>query len=314
MTFNLGPGSPAMPAAGGDGALIKDADSQSFVADVIEASSEVPVLVDFWATWCGPCKQLTPILEQAVKAAGGKVRLVKIDIDANRPIIDMLARAGMAIQSVPAVFAFRNGQPVDGFMGALPESQVKAFIERVIGGEALGPTPVEMLLSEAEAAFQSRDIGMAAQVYAAVLGEDKGNPKALAGLMECYLATGEVERAEQTLAIVPPEHANHPDVLSAKAKIELAGTDVDTGEIDALRSRVEADPKDHQARYDLALALNGAGDKTGAVDALLEIVQRDRQWNDEAARKQLLTLFEAYGPQDEATLSGRRRLSSILFS
>ncbi len=312
MALTLGPGTAQQPdgiIGGAKDDLIKDTTAQSFVADVIEASAQAPVIVDFWAPWCGPCKQLTPILEKVVTAAQGKVRLVKINIDENQMIAQQLR-----IQSIPAVIAFKNGQPVDGFMGALPESQVKSFVERLAGG-GIGPSPLDEALDEAEKALGEDDLATAVQIFAAVLQEDKANVRALGGLAQCYLAHGDTERAEQTLALVPPEGANDPAIVSAKAKLQLAAAPkADTGEVAALKAKVDANPNDHQARYDLSNALHSAGDREGAVDALLEIIRRDREWNEDAARKQLLTLFEAFGPTDPLTVSARRRLSSILFS
>ncbi len=307
MQFTLGQ-NPASGGGAGAGDVIKDTTAETFVADVIEASLQAPVIVDFWAPWCGPCKQLTPVLEKVVTAAGGKVRLVKINIDENQLIAQQ-----MRIQSIPAVIAFKGGQPVDGFMGALPESQVRSFVERLAGG--IGPSPIDQALDMAEEALAKNDLANAAQLYAEVLGEDKSNPRALGGLIQCYVAHGDIERAEQTLALVPPEAANDPAVVSARAKLQLAqGPKADNSEVAALKARVEGDANDHAARFDLAMALNTQNDRDGAVDHLLEIIRRDRSWNEEAARKQLLTLFEAFGPTDPLTVSGRRRLSSILFS
>ncbi len=304
MQFGNGP-EPIVGGAAAD--VIKDGDTNSFMADVIEASNEAPVIVDFWAPWCGPCKQLTPLLEKAVTAARGAVRLVKINIDENQAIA-----AQLRIQSIPAVIAFKNGQPVDGFMGAVPESQIKAFIDRLSGDQ--GPSPVDQALEQAKQMAASGDLASAAQIFAAVLQEEPGQPKALAGLAECYLANGDKERAAQTLALAPPDAANDPDILSAKAKLDLAGESVDDEEVANLKATVEANPADHQARFGLAMALHGAGKGEQAMDELLEIVKRDRKWNDEAARKQLVKLFEAYGPTHELTVAGRKRLSSILFS
>ncbi len=293
--------------AAGDQDLIKDTSVETFAADVLEASTQTPVIVDFWAPWCGPCKQLTPILEKVVKAARGAVRMVKINIDENQQIA-----AQLRIQSIPAVFAFKNGQPVDGFMGALPESQVRTFVERLTGD--LGPSPIDQILEQATQLFEAGDMAQAAQAYAAILQEDAGNAAAIGGLAKCYIATGDLERAEQTLALAPPEAQNDPAIQSAQAALKLGEQSSNAGELAPLRQKVEANPKDHEARYELAMALNAAGEREGAVTELLEIVRMDRNWNDEAARKQLLTLFEAFGPTDEVTLSGRRQLSSILFS
>ncbi len=305
MQFTLDPNADAT-ATGGD--AIKDATAETFVADVIEASMQTPVIVDFWAPWCGPCKQLTPLLEKVVQSAQGKVKLVKINIDENQLIAQQ-----MRIQSIPAVVAFKSGQPVDGFMGAIPESQIRQFVDRLAGG--IGPSPVDQALDVAEEALAQDDLATAVKLFADVLTEDKSNARALGGLVQCYIAHGDLERAEQTLALVPPDATNDPAITSARAKLQLAqGPKADSAEIASLRARVESHPGDHQARFDLATALNTDGDRDGAVDHLLEIVRRDRTWNEEAARKQLLTLFEAYGPTDPLTLSARKRLSSILFS
>ena len=303
------------PAPTGDGAadgsaaaaLIKDSSARTFVADVLEASREVTVLVDFWAPWCGPCKQLTPILEKVVREAKGAVKLVKINIDENQGIAQQLR-----IQSIPAVYAFRNGQPVDGFMGALPESQVRDFIKRLASGA--GPSPIEELIAVAEEAAKAGDIGTAAQAYGQILQEEPQNPAALGGLARCYMASGDSERAKQTLALVPPEHQNHEAVAGVQAQLKLAELANKAGDTGALRAKVQADPNDHQARLDLAASLAARGENDAAVDELLESFRRDRNWNEAAARKQLLTLFEALGGADPAVQSGRRRLSSLLFS
>ena len=287
--------------------LIKDSDTQHFVADVIEASKEAPVIVDFWAPWCGPCKQLGPALEKAVTAARGRVRLVKINIDESPEIAQQ-----MRIQSIPAVFAFDQGQPVDGFVGALPDGQVKAFVDKL--GGAAGPSPVEDALAQAAEMREGGDLAGAAALYGEILKQSSGDPVALAGLARCYLESGDLTRARQTLAMVPPEHDNHADVVSATASVDLAEQIGEAGDVSSLRAAVEQAPNDHQARYDLALALVSAGEREAGVTELIEIVRRDREWNDQSARKQLLTLFDAYGPTDELTVSGRRQLSAILFS
>jgi putative thioredoxin len=287
--------------------VVKDTTTQAFVKDVIEESKRQPVLVDFWAPWCGPCKQLTPILEKAVKAAKGKVKLVKMNID-DHPAIP----GQMGIQSIPAVIAFVNGQPADGFMGALPESQVMAFLERLtkdrIGGEA------QDLLKGADAALAEGDAAGAAAIYSELLAEDGGNVPALAGLARCYVETGALDQAKQTLAMIPEAKQNDAAVAAARAALELAEQSKNIGPVDELEQKVAANPLDHQARFDLALALNGQGKRVEALDQLIAIVRRDRKWNDDGARKQLVQFFDAWGPTDEATLEGRRRLSSILFA
>jgi putative thioredoxin len=287
--------------------VVKDTTTQGFVKDVIEESKRQPVLVDFWAPWCGPCKQLTPILEKAVKAAKGKVKLVKMDIDKDPAIPGQ-----MGIQSIPAVIAFSNGQPVDGFMGALPESQVVAFLERLTKGK-IGSEEKD-LLKLADEALAAGNAAEAADIYAQVLAQDSGNVAALAGLARCYVETGNIEQAKKTLALVPEAKINEAPVAAARAAIDLAEKAKAVGPLDQLEKKVAADPLDHQARFDLATALNAAGKRTEAANHLLDIVKRDRKWNEDGARKQLVQFFEAWGPADEATMEGRKRLSSILFS
>ncbi len=293
-------------AAAADG-LVKETTTQTFVKDVVEESKRQPVLIDFWAPWCGPCKQLTPVLEKAVRAAKGKVKLVKMNIDEHPAIAGQ-----MGIQSIPAVIAFVNGQPADGFMGALPESQVVAFLERLtkdrIGGEA------QDLLKAAEAALADGDAAGAAELYAQLLAEDNGNVAALAGLARCHVETGTIDQARQTLALVPDSKRNDAAVVAASAALELAEQAKSLGPLTELEQKVAANPLDHQARFDLALALNGKGRRLDALEQLISIVKRDRKWNDDGARKQLVQLFEAWGPADEATIEGRKRLSSILFA
>jgi putative thioredoxin len=287
--------------------FVKDTTTQTFVKDVIEESKRQPVLVDFWAPWCGPCKQLTPVLEKAVKTAKGKVKLVKMNIDEHPAIPGQ-----MGIQSIPAVIAFVNGQPADGFMGALPESQVVAFLERLtkdrIGGEA------QDLLKAADAALADGDAAGAAELYAQLLAEDSANVPALAGLARCYVETGALDQAKQTLAMVPEAKRNEGPVAAARAALELAEQAKTLGPIAELEQKVADNPLDHQARFDLALALNGKGKRMEALENLISIVKRDRKWNDDGARKQLVQFFDAWGPIDEATVEGRRRLSSILFA
>jgi putative thioredoxin len=277
------------------------------MADVIEESKRQPVLVDFWATWCGPCKQLTPVLEKAVRAAKGKVKLAKMDIDKNPEIPGQ-----MGIQSIPAVIAFVNGQPADGFMGALPEGQVMQFLERLTKG-AVGGEEKDMLAA-AEAAVTAKDFAGAAQIYAQALAADSGNVAAMAGLARCYVATGAIDQAKQTLAMVPEAKRNDAAVVAAQAALDLAEQAKSVGPLNELEAKVTANPADHQARFDLAVALNAAGKRGEAAQHLLDIVKRDRKWNDDAARKQLVQFFDAWGPTDDATLAGRKKLSSILFS
>ncbi|PZF77588.1 thioredoxin [Aestuariivirga litoralis] len=306
MTFGGQPtGSPA-PAAAGD--LIKDSNTQSFMQDVIEASRQQPVIVDFWAPWCGPCKQLGPALEKVVKAANGKVRMVKINVDENQQLAQQ-----MRIQSIPAVYAFVNGQPVDGFMGALPEGQIKQFVDR-LGGQGSMAEEIEAVLADARALEAEKDHQHAAQLFAQLLQVDRENVGAIAGLVRCEMALGDLENAQKTLALVPPAKAGDPEVLSVKAQLELALNPVDTSEIGALKAKVEANPDDFQARLELAVLLNGANEREAATDQLIYVIKKMRAWNDEAARKQLVKFFEAWGPKDEFTLAGRRKLSSVLFS
>ncbi len=287
--------------------VVKDVTTQSFMKDVIEESKRQPVLVDFWAPWCGPCKQLTPILEKAVKAAKGKVKLTKMDIDKHPEVPGQ-----MGIQSIPAVIAFVNGQPADGFMGALPESQVLAFLERLtkekIGGEDTD------LLKTADAALAGGDAAAAADIYAQLLAQDSGNVAALAGLARCYVETGNIEQAKKTLALVPEAKLNEAAVAAARAAVDLAEKAKSVGPVGELEQKVAANPLDHQARFDLATALNAGGKRAEAANHLLEIVKRDRKWNDDAARKQLVQFFEAWGFADPAAVEGRKRLSTILFS
>lgn len=290
-----------------DAELIKDTTTAGFVKDVIEASRSVPVIVDFWAAWCGPCKQLTPLLEKIVKSYGGKVRLVKLNVDEHPAIAGQLR-----IQSLPTVYAFRDGRPLDGFVGAQPESTIRTFIDRIVGEEQ--QADLATVLASAEQALEEGDVQSAAEIFAAVLQEDKQNPAALAGLARCYLQTGDVARAEQTIALVPPDQKNVAAVERVKAALELARKANQTDNRDALLSRLAASPADHQARFDLAVASAARGEKETAVEHLLDLVRRDRNWNEQAARKQLVQLFDAWGPKDPATVDGRRRLSSLLFS
>jgi putative thioredoxin len=302
----------APSGANGAGSYIKDSDTKNFMADVIDASQEVPVIVDFWAIWCGPCKQLGPALEKAVNEAKGAVRLVKIDVDKNQQIAQQ-----MRIQSIPAVYAFFQGRPVDGFVGALPDSQVKSFVAKLAdlggGGEA-GPSPIEEALVQAEAALEAGDSGTASAIFNQVLAHEADNLRAIAGLTHTLIGAGELKRAREVLARAPADKQADPAVAKARAALELAEQAEGTaGKLGELQAKVELDSNDHASRYDLALALYAAGNQETALDELLEIVRRNRGWNEEAARKQLVKFFEALGPTHELTLSARRRLSSILF-
>jgi len=317
----IGPGgrpvtsTPAQSAAqsGSASPHIKDSGLATFAADVLEASKEVPVIVDFWAPWCGPCKQLGPMLEKAVTEADGAVRMVKVNIDENPEIAQQLR-----IQSIPTVFAFKDGQPVDGFMGALPESQIKAFVSGLTGGghDHGGPGHAEEVLAIAAEALAAGDINNAAQAYGHVLQDDPGNPKAVAGLATCYLKSGDIERAKTTLQLVRPDGAADEAIRAAEAELKLleSANQAPRGEVEVLKAKLAADANDHQARFDLALALDSGGDREAALTELLEIVRRDRKWNDDAARQHIVTLFEAMGPTDPRTLDARRKLSAILFS
>jgi putative thioredoxin len=287
--------------------LIKDGTTASFGKDVVEASRQALVLVDFWAAWCGPCKQLTPIIEKVVMSYAGKVRLVKINTDEHPAIAGQLR-----IQSLPTVYAFRDGRPLDGFTGAQPESAVRAFIDRLLGEDA--EADLAGVLDAAEAALDAGDLQSAAEAFAAVLQEDQQNVQAIAGLARCYLKSGDAERAEQTLALVPPDKQSSAPVQSARAALDLAKHAGKSDNSAELEKRLAANAGDHDARFELAVALAAHGRKSEALDHLLDLVRRDRNWNDQAARKQLVQLFDAWGPKDECTIDGRRRLSSILFS
>ena len=294
-------------AAGGAGQP-KDATTESFAADVIEASHQTPVIVDFWAPWCGPCKQLAPILERTVGDAGGKVALVKVNIDENPEIAQQLR-----IQSIPAVFAFDKGQPVDGFIGAQPESQIKGLVERLAG--PIGPSPLEQALEQAGQALEAGDHASASNIYGQILRQVPGDTAAIAGLVRCLVAAGDLAEARELIDGLDDaalKDAGIEGAISALSLAEQAG-EAD-GDIAALQARLARDPGDHQARFDTAMAHHGAGRSEQAIDELIEIVRRDREWNEQAARQQLVKLFEALGHADPLTVAGRRKLSSILFS
>ena len=293
------------------GDLIKDGSEASFMADVVEASQQVPVIVDFWAPWCGPCKTLGPALEKAVTEAGGKVRMVKVNVDENQQLA-----AQLRIQSLPTVYAFWQGQPADGFQGALPPGEVKQFVSRVAamagggaegGGLAEAVTAAEQMLDEGAASD-------AAQTFAAILGEDQNNAAAFAGLVRAHIAMNELDKAEALLANAHAEVSKAPELEAARAKLDLARQAAEAGPVDALRAKVEANPEDHQARFDLANALYATGQVEDAVEQLLELFRRDREWNDGAAKTQLFTIFDALKPNDPIAQKGRRRLSSMIFA
>jgi putative thioredoxin len=298
----------AKPAPAASGAHVKDGSIETFAVDVLDASREVPVIVDFWAPWCGPCKQLGPAIEKVVNEAKGAVKLVKINIDENKEIAQQLR-----IQSIPTVYAFKNGQPVDGFMGAIPESQIRTFVQQLAGGAPV-LDQAEEILAAADDAFATGDVGGAAQAYGHLLQDEPGHPKAVAGLARCYLKTGDVERARKTLGLVRPDGTGDEAILAVDAELKLREQAQNVGDSASLLAKLAADANDHLVRYDLALALDAKGDRDGAIRELLEIVRRDRKWNEEGARKHLVTLFEAMGPTDPRTIDARRRLSSILFS
>ena len=309
----IGGGKPGTGMGGGVPAdVIKDGSQATFRADVLDASMQVPVIVDFWAPWCGPCKQLGPIIEKAVKDARGAVKLVKINVDESQELA-----AQMRIQSIPAVYAFFQGRPVDGFVGAQPESALKQFVAKlakIAGGEA-GPSPIDEALEHADAALKDGDHESASAIYSQILEHEPDNLKAIAGLARCLIAVGELDQAKQFLAKVPAAQAGDPAISGVRAQLELAEAGQKAaGQSQELRARVEANPKDFDARFALAQALFAGGDKEGGVDHLLDIIRMNRAWNEEAARKELVKFFEAMGPTDPITLSSRRRLSSLLFS
>jgi putative thioredoxin len=290
-------------------APVADVTTANFMAEVVDASFEQPVIVDFWAPWCGPCKQLGPILEKVVRAANGAVRMVKLNIDENPEIAQQ-----MRIQSIPAVYAFKEGRPVDGFVGAQPESQVKQFVER-LGGTAAGPSPIEQAMTMAKEAVQAGDHASAGALYSQILQSEKDNPNALAGLARSLIAQGNLDKARQVLGTATKEIAKHAEIAAAHSALDLAEqAQKAMGSLGKLRGRLEANPDDHEARFELATALFGGGERETAIDELLSLFKRDRNWDEQAARRQLVKFFEVMGATDPLTLSARRRLSSLMFS
>jgi putative thioredoxin len=306
-------GAPGAGPAGGNAAdLVKDSNQNAFAQDVLDVSMQVPVVVDFWAPWCGPCKQLGPLIEKVVKEAKGAVRLVKVNVDESQQLA-----AQLRIQSIPAVYAFYQGRPVDGFVGAQPESQLKQFVQRLakMGATGAGPSPIDEALEQAEAAFAEGDYGAASAIFGQVLDHESDNAKAIAGLMRCAIATGDLAGAKEMLAGVTPELLKDPAIASAASGLELAEAGQKAaGQTQQLQARIDANPKDFEARYELAVAQFASGEREAAIDQLMEIFKANRAWNEEAARKQLLKFFEAMGPTDPLTLAGRRKLSSLMFS
>jgi putative thioredoxin len=304
----------AAPAEGAVEAMIVDGDQQTFMQDVVEASRNIPVLVDFWATWCGPCKQLTPTLEKITRAAGGRIKLVRIDIDKNRGLVQQLIQAGLPLQSVPTVAAFWQGQIADLFQGAQPDTEVKRFVEALLK-LAGGSMPAADLLGDAKAALEEGNAQEATELFSAVLHDEPENPEAWGGLIRALMALGQEDQANQTLAQVPPKIADHAEVSGARSALAMAAEGrTARDQFSTLQQRLAADPADLQARYDLATALNAMDRREEAADALLDIIRRNRTWNEEAARLQLLKFFEAWGFGDPATAAARRKLSALLFS
>jgi len=303
---NEAPAEPSGGAGAAPGGLVKNTDTANFAVDVIAASQEAPVIVDFWAPWCGPCKQLGPLLEKLVTQAAGAVRLVKINVDENQDLA-----AQMRIQSIPAVYAFKDGQPVDGFVGAQTESQIREFIGRLTGG---AKSPLDEMLEQAMVALDAGDVDAAGALFSQVLSQDPANPTAVAGVIRCSVAAGRLDHAKEVLSHLPPEVQKNADVAAAISAMELAEQSDGSADIAELEARSAADPADNQARFDLGVALYGAGNAEAAIDALVEIVRREREWNEGAARQQLIKIFDALGGADPITVAGRRKLSTILFS
>ncbi|MDA0656405.1 MAG: thioredoxin [Proteobacteria bacterium] len=303
---------PSLGSLAGDPGAIKESSTAEFTNDVIVASRDIPVIVDFWAPWCEPCKQLGPIIEKVVQEKAGTIRLVKLNIEDHPEVAQQLQ-----VQSIPAVFAFVHGRPVDAFVGAQPESQIRSFVDRIIktaGGE-VGPSPIEQALEQAANFLESGDSESAGSLYSQILQQQPDTLAATAGLAKCLIAADQHEAARKLLEAVPSESQNDIGITAVRASLELAGQAAEAaGQSGELEAAVARDPNDHQARFDLALALFALGNSAGAVDHLVTIVRRDRSWNDDAARKQLLKIFEALGPEDPVTIEGRQGLSTILFS
>jgi putative thioredoxin len=313
MEVLFDPARQSGPNTGGGADPVKDGTQQGFMQDVVQTSREVPVLVDFWATWCGPCKTLTPTLEKVVRSAGGRVRLVKIDIDKNKQLVAQLSQMGLPLQSVPTVVAFWQGQIADLFQGALPEGEVKKFVENLLKA-AGGQMPGADLLAEAKAAFEEGDHQGALELFGALAQQEPENADAFAGVARCLMALGEEEQALAVVNNVAPKIREHAEIVGVRSALELAAEGRRAREkFGEFEQRLAADPNDHAARIDLAVALNAAGERERAMDALCEAIKRDRAWNDEAARKQLVKFFEAWGFSDPASVAGRRKLSSLLF-
>lgn len=311
MTMQTATGANGAGANGLD-ALVIDTTTRGFAKDVVEESKKRPVLVDFWAPWCGPCRTLSPIIEKAVKDAKGAVRLAKMNIDEHPSIPGQ-----MGIQSIPAVIAFVDGKPVDGFLGAIPEGQVRAFIEKLskgAAGEAGEPEETEAMLEAAAASLAAGDAPYAAELFATILQYDQKNLKAIVGLARATILGGDLDRVIEILSLVPPDKSKDPSVTAVLTELALAQETAKLGDGSEFARRIASNPLDHQARIDLAMVENGNGNRQAAVDQLIEVMRRERGWNDDAARKQLLLFFDVWGPKDEATISGRRKLSSLLFS